>query len=860
MATVYLARDLRHNRKVAIKVLDPELAAVLGVERFLSEIRVTANLQHPNLLPLFESGGAADRLFYVMPYVEGESLRVRLDRDKQLPIDEALRIAASVASALEYAHQNGVVHRDLKPENILLHGGQAIVADFGIALAVSNAGGTRVTQTGISLGTPQYMSPEQATGDRAIDGRSDIYSLAAVTYEMLAGEPPHTGATSQSIIAKILTEDVRPIRRLRRSVPAHVDEAVQHGLEKLPADRFATANEFAHALGFAAGPGYRPTNVGYRKRSRAKSIMLIACSLLLAGAVVLDVTLRMRENTIAVSERYLNLVLPDSLPVALSGDNAPSGIWQRSIAISDDARVIAYVAHTSSGNRLVVRRLDDGRATEVPSSVGAFSPFFSPDGEWIAFFDGTDLKKVAVGGGQPVTLATNLDTPVGGVWPSQDRIAITRNEGNELVWLSSAGGKLERIDSLGSDWFMFPQLLPGGKAAVAHGKRGLKLIKFDPLEVYDITTSGILPAGERTDPLGGHSPVYSNTGHIVYASLNDGGLIALPFDAKLLKTVGPPALVLQRVRKEQTYNAGQFTIARDGTFAYVAGGNGDFGSLALVNVNSGRVDTLPHPRAKYQHLHISHDARRAYARMIDETGAAKLVALEVSTSRRQELSARTFPSSKIVFRVIDDGNAFVMDSETGTTSIVSLESGAEQLIDSSASFRTSTWPDLAPARDIVVRSSASSELNMHRVAGDTTTLAFPDDGFHVRISPDGRWMAYTRRATSTVAVSPIPPTGVVHQVSVGFAEQPRWSASGNSLYFRQGRRIWKADVSTSNGLRVDSVRQVLDASLIRVRGWSYDVARDGRLLVVLGSPEISTPSLNVISGFGNRLKRLAPRK
>src|SRR5512134_3987924 len=190
MATVYLARDLRHDRNVALKLLKPELGAVLGVERFLSEIRVTANLQHPHLLPLFDSGEAEGLLYYVMPFVEGESLRARLDREKQLPVDEAVAIARQIASALDYAHARNVIHRDLKPENILFQAGQPVLADFGIALAVANAGGTRITQTGLSLGTPQYMSPEQATGDRAVDARSDIYSLACVLYEMLTGEAP----------------------------------------------------------------------------------------------------------------------------------------------------------------------------------------------------------------------------------------------------------------------------------------------------------------------------------------------------------------------------------------------------------------------------------------------------------------------------------------------------------------------------------------------------------------------------------------------------------------------------------------------------------------------------------------------
>src|SRR5213595_156604 len=241
MATVYLARDVKHDRRVALKVLTPELGAVLGAERFLSEIRVTANLQHPNLLPLFDSGEAAGLLFYVMPFVEGESLRARLAREKQLPVSEALRVATSVASALDYAHRHGVIHRDLKPENILLHEGQPLVADFGIALAVTNAGGDRVTQTGLSLGTPQYMSPEQATGDRAVDARTDIYSLAAVLYEMLAGEPPHTGPTIQSVIAKVLTEKPRAVRTARPTVPVHVESAVERALEKLPADRWETA-------------------------------------------------------------------------------------------------------------------------------------------------------------------------------------------------------------------------------------------------------------------------------------------------------------------------------------------------------------------------------------------------------------------------------------------------------------------------------------------------------------------------------------------------------------------------------------------------------------------------------------------
>ncbi|HET9040161.1 MAG TPA: serine/threonine-protein kinase, partial [Gemmatimonadales bacterium] len=256
MATVYLAQDLRHDRKVALKLLRPELSAVIGAERFLAEIKLTANLQHPHILPLFDSGEADGFLFYVMPFVEGESLRSRLNREKQLPVADAVRIGTEVASALDYAHRHGVVHRDIKPENILIHDGRALVADFGIALAASKAGGNRMTETGMSLGTPHYMSPEQAMGEREITARSDVYALGVVVYEMLTGDPPFGGSTAQAIVARVLTEAPRPILPQRHTIPPHGEAAVLTALEKLPADRFGTAAEFAEAL---AGRGTVPT-------------------------------------------------------------------------------------------------------------------------------------------------------------------------------------------------------------------------------------------------------------------------------------------------------------------------------------------------------------------------------------------------------------------------------------------------------------------------------------------------------------------------------------------------------------------------------------------------------------------------
>jgi serine/threonine-protein kinase len=261
MATVYLAADLKHDRRVAIKTIRPELAASLGAERFLREIRIAAKLQHPHILPLFDSGAVGDILFYVMPFIEGESLRDRLERERQLPIDEALHLAREIADALGYAHSLGVVHRDVKPENVLLAGGHALVADFGIACAVSAAGDPRLTESGLAVGTPAYMSPEQATAEPQLDGRSDLYSLACVLYEMLAGEPPYTGPTAHAILARRLTDPMPSLRAARDTVPDHVEGAIRRALARVPADRYATMAAFADALSTAAAAPSRPRSV-----------------------------------------------------------------------------------------------------------------------------------------------------------------------------------------------------------------------------------------------------------------------------------------------------------------------------------------------------------------------------------------------------------------------------------------------------------------------------------------------------------------------------------------------------------------------------------------------------------------------
>jgi len=392
IATVYLAEDLRHKRRVALKVLKPELAAVVGGERFLSEIETTARLQHPNILPLFDSGEVDGFLFYVMPYVDGESLRDRLEREKQLPVDEAVRIAMEVAEGLHSAHGHGVVHRDIKPANIMVSQGRPVVADFGIALAVSVAGGHRLTETGLSLGTPHYMSPEQATGDQVVGPAADVYSLGCVLYEMLVGEPPYTGSTAQAILGKVITSEPSSVTEQRRAVPPHVDAVVARSLEKVPADRFASALDFAKAL---ADEGFRHGTGGARagEPTRASALTLAGWGLAaVLGALCLWLASALSGGA-TPEVRRLALAVPE--------DVRPG--WSLAITPDGSALVLTQGRDRESGS-LYIHRLDDLSRIPIPGSEGGQDPVVSPDGLSVAFVGREGLRVASLSGGPAETL------------------------------------------------------------------------------------------------------------------------------------------------------------------------------------------------------------------------------------------------------------------------------------------------------------------------------------------------------------------------------------------------------------------------------------------------------------------------
>ncbi len=527
MATVYLAQDLRHDRKVALKLLRPELAAVIGAERFLAEIKLTANLQHPHILPLFDSGEADAFLFYVMPFVEGESLRSRLNREKQLPVTDAVRIATEVASALDYAHRHGVVHRDIKPENILIHDGRALVADFGIALAASKAGGNRMTETGMSLGTPHYMSPEQAMGEREITARSDVYALGVVLYEMLTGDPPFTGSTAQAIVARVLTETPRPILPQRHTIPPQVEATVLTALEKLPADRFGTAAEFAEALaGRSSVPTLRTATAGAmsaaipaaKPRWDAVRFALLGTALVAAAAAAWG---WLRPPPTPMVSRF-SLYLPPAAalrPVTESGNR---------VAISPDGKRLVYLGPAQGGSQLWVREHDQLSSSPIAGTEGAGTPFFSPDSRQIGFLkNGTTLRTVSLAGG-PVLTLTDSANSTGGDWGSDGYVYFEVDSG--IARIRSSGGPIEPVYNfsskkrklVGAEW---PVVLPGARGLLFRIREANQAT--GDFEIVAMK----LPHGEPRVLMRGVYARYSPTGHLLVVGA-DGKLLAVPFDPR----------------------------------------------------------------------------------------------------------------------------------------------------------------------------------------------------------------------------------------------------------------------------------------------------------------------------------------
>jgi len=767
MATVYLAQDLRHDRKVALKVLRPELSAILGAERFLQEIKTTANLQHPHILPLHDSGEAGGVVFYVMPYVEGESLRDRLARERQLPVDEAVRIAREIADALAYAHEHGVVHRDIKPENILLHGGHALVADFGIALAASRTeGGPRMTETGMSLGTPHYMAPEQAMGEREITPKVDVYALGCVLYEMLTGEPPFTGPSAQAIVARVMTEPPRSITLQRHTVPAHVEAAVHRALEKLPADRFATARAFADALSegraltharTSAYPVAAVRTLGARLRSAAPWAAAVA-----ALAVGLVIGSRVLGGGPAARAMRLSVAIPSESPPLV-------------VRIAPDGGTLAYVS--GQGDRLAIytRRLDDLQPRRVEGTDDAFTISFSPDGQTLAYLSAGGPRKVPAGGG------TSIAIPVAGgavltaiEFAGQDQFVVAT--GGALATLA-ADGKLRRFaepDSVGGGGALVPdQVLPDGWVLA----RSWRAPPNGPIMAYDPAS------GKRTVLLDVNVAWAGYADGLLTWALPNGTLYAAPFDlgAKRLKENGKPL--------------GATALAILGFLPPVSIGPGGLAyaptrARSLVRVaRTGLSTVLLATDRTYHNPRVSPDGRRISMDFTEQDRDVWLFDIADST-----LTKFGFDSTAHDAEWLPDGSGLLFAAVRGGAigvfrrrfdargSADSIFVGPEQV-----SVHAIT-PDRKTAIGVMINQTSFDliSVGLEGAAVFDTLLSSPYSEGWPALSPDGRWLAYQSDESGRpeVYIRSWPRLGDKVQVSQSGGTEPAWSRDGRELFYR----------------------------------------------------------------------------
>jgi serine/threonine-protein kinase len=798
MATVYLAEDLKHGRKVAIKVLKPELAAVIGGERFLAEIKTTANLQHPNILPLHDSGEADSFLYYVMPYVEGETLRERIKREQQMGVEESVAIVEEVADALAYAHGQGIIHRDIKPANILIQGGRPVVADFGIALAVSAAGGGRLTETGLSLGTPHYMSPEQASADRELSARSDVYSLGCVLYEMLAGQPPHTGPNAQSVLIRILTDEPRPLAELRRSVPANVHAAVTKAIEKLPADRFASAADFHAALSDpsfsyepVASAAVATRSVSTTETSRpGRRWLRWAVAVQGAAIIALLAALALMTRAPAQSPRpVMRFVLDSAAPIITGGlDISP-----------DESHIVMSVASGSGRPELVLRRSADLQSRRLEGTLGGASPRFSPDGQWIGFVDislssgstaerSSTINRIPVNGGPVQTIADGFSFD----WGPDGLIWYTDEEGLKKV--APGGGSAELVlannDSILT---YFPEVLPGGEGVLfnASATQGGRVYSLD-------TRDGSLQVVTES----GFDARYLVSGHVVYFNLDGTGSV-VPFDVERLETTGSPVEVIEGAFALPTQRI-VFAVSERGTFIQpLRQEYAPEERLAWVGV-AGEETVLPIRPLDFEEPRVSPDG--STIRYIDFFGPRLILYDErLGTTTRLPQDIGAFGGSAMtpdgralyvggpgIFRV-----ALEADEPSGATRIAEWAGQVETL------SRDGEW--------IVLRQSSMErglDISLVRVSDPSTLVPYLGadwDEAQASVSPDGRWLAYvsTQTGQPQVYVRSFPDPGPEVVISgEDAALSPLWHPDGSAIFYEVRGRMVRADLSAGDGVRV----------------------------------------------------------
>jgi serine/threonine-protein kinase len=769
MATVYLAEDLKHKRKVALKVLKPELAAVLGAERFVQEITTTASLQHPH-------------------------------------------ITTEVADALDYAHRQNVIHRDIKPENILLHDGRPMVADFGIALAVSAAAGGRMTETGMSLGTPHYMSPEQATAEKDLTNRSDVYSLGCVLYEMLTGSPPHVGSTAQQIIMKIVTEDAQAVTEVRKSVPPHLAAAVAQSLEKLPADRFESAKAFAEALGDVTFATVGAVDSAAGRGARWKLVSAAVGSALVAG-----------------SAGWLLRPIPEiprrTVQFSIESDSAHR-ISPGSAALSPDGSVLVYNASTGPGSMLYRRRIDELEAHPIDGTEGGFDPFFSPDGTQLGFRAEGALRRVRVDGGAPRTITEFQGAFVGADWGDDDEIVFGTWFPEHVYTVSASGGTPEVLEILdrSADTLPItdPVFIPGARALLFTAFQEQVRVGVVSLESADVRL--LMP---------GAAPNYVRSGHLVYVEA-DGSLVAQPFDVVKLDTAG----VARRVAEGVGMSLGtpMLAVSSSGTLAY-SPASSEGRDLVLID-RDGNEQLLLQERGFWVPRFSPDGTRIAFGVMAGGQEDIWIHDLAVGTTSRLTFDGQLNndpiwhpDGTRLAFSRNTDKDLYVLSAEGGEPAQLVAREGTQWTTDWSPDGRHMVFTDIGEDQDIWVAP----------LSGDGQPRPFLATRYLEgagRLSPNGRWLAYHSNESGRleVYVQTFPQPGHKRLLSTGGGRDPSWGPTGQELFYwnPQGQLIahqLTAGDDVTVGRR-DVLFQFPDY-LFGVGHAQYDIHPDGQRFIIV---------------------------
>jgi serine/threonine-protein kinase len=850
MATVYLAHDIKHDRDVAIKVLHPDLGAALGGERFLSEIRTTARLQHPHILPLLDSGDADGLLYYVMPLVTGETLRARLERERQLPIDTAVLIAREVADALGYAHGLGVIHRDIKPENILLQGGHALVADFGIALAVQSAGGARMTQTGLSLGTPQYMSPEQAMGERTIDARSDIYALGAVTYEMLTGDPPFTGSSVQAIVAKVMTERPTPPHVLRDTIPPSVEHAVLTALAKLPADRFASAAEFGIALRSDATHATRPSTIRSTRTAWPRTMIALGAT----SVVLLGVALWALTRPAPAPSRMFDAALPDSALMSSAPDVNSSGygtpVVNLTVAASGD--FVVYPVRRGDSTTLWYRSLIDASAHPIAGTAGGTMPRISPDGSRLAFVSANRVLVMQLPNGDPKLLLQSDAPPTTLDWVSPTRLLDIANDGVTLHWLDSEIGASDEkgMTVLLKQRCYFARWIAPRRQLLCSQGQG----------VFEDITTGVtraLRAGNSDGTPGsavvtGQSFRIVDDRYIIYLGV-DGDVRAAPYD-RHTDLIGRSVSLVSGVKADAA-GSGQIDLTPDGMLAFVPGP--PMSDARMVLLRPGQEPApLPIERAHFQRFDVTRDGRRMAAVVITPQGH-ELRVYDLRTGQRQTWLKAEYigdpfwdnRDDKILVRTWDGHRAAIIrgspDAATPPDTVFSASSlslvpePTDYHDDANILVRGATDPYSAIRLDLTVHPAHFDTL----IAGAVFTA----------ISPDGKHLVWQSQTNGQLNLTSYPPGPRQQLVALGGVE-PLW-LSPTELLFRAGATWNLVRFDQATGALVGTpARWASDPRFLDTPGWSNRVSWGGGIIYVQSTDVNDARFLRFIPNFVATMK------